>query len=307
MNGIDISMFQSAINFNNIPAEIKYVYIKATEGVDYVDPSFISLYNKVKVTNKKFGFYHFFSEKTDPAKQAEDFYNAIKGKNYSLIPVLDVERNNKRRSKSQVTDRVLTFLNRFKALSGIDCIIYTYTSFEKESLDSRVANYKCWIANYNGGSHYPAPIIFKSYVGHQFSENATIKGFNGTLDADNFTDQIELKNASNVAHVNQQSVKVNYHLRDWQKAYNDTYGRKILVDGIYGSQTEDALRKTIVKKGQKNPLVGWLQIRIGAGVDNIFGQNTYDKLIEYQRKNKLAVDGIAGYNTFKKLLSQFTK
>ena len=111
MNGIDISMFQSTINFNNIPAEIKYVYIKATEGVDYVDPSFISLYNKVKVTNKKFGFYHFFSEKTDPAKQAEDFYNAIKGKNYSLIPVLDVERNNKRIKSQKFNCFVNDYIN----------------------------------------------------------------------------------------------------------------------------------------------------------------------------------------------------
>lgn len=39
------------------------------------------------------GFYHFFSERTSPTRQAEDFYNAIKDKEYNIIPVLDVETN----------------------------------------------------------------------------------------------------------------------------------------------------------------------------------------------------------------------
>ena len=98
---------------------------------------------------------------------------------------------------------------------------------------------------------------------------------------------------------------ISTHLRDWQGAYNDTYRKNILVDGIFGSQTEEALKNTIVKKGQNNSLVSWLQCRIGADTDGKFGTNTDSKLREFQKNNGLSVDGIAGYNTFKKLLEKF--
>lgn len=105
-----------------------------------------------------------------------------------------------------------------------------------------------------------------------------------------------------------QSNKVNNistHLRDWQSAYNDTYKKNIYVDGIPGQQTEEALRNTLIKKGDINPLVGWLQCRIGAAVDNNFGNETYDKVCEFQKANGLVVDGKPGYYTFKKLLEKF--
>ena len=98
---------------------------------------------------------------------------------------------------------------------------------------------------------------------------------------------------------------ISTHLRDWQSAYNDTYRKNIYVDGIFGTQTESALLGTLVKQGNNNPLVGWLQCRIGACVDNVFGNETYNKLCDFQRANGLVVDGIAGYNTFKKLLEIF--
>ncbi len=34
------------------------------------------------------------SEKTNPSKQAEDFYKAIKDKEYNVLPCLDIETNN---------------------------------------------------------------------------------------------------------------------------------------------------------------------------------------------------------------------
>ena len=101
------------------------------------------------------------------------------------------------------------------------------------------------------------------------------------------------------------NTNISTNLRDWQSAYNDTYNKNIYVDGIFGTQTESALLGTLVKQGNNNPLVGWLQCRIGAGVDNVFGNETYNKLCEFQKANGLVVDGIAGYNTFKKLLEIF--
>ena len=97
--------------------------------------------------------------------------------------------------------------------------------------------------------------------------------------------------------------KISTHLRDFQRAYNRTYGANILVDGIMGAQTEQAIARTIIKYGQRNDLVAWIQCRVGTNADGIFGAMTQQRVIEFQRKNGLVADGIAGAKTIKKILS----
>lgn len=101
---------------------------------------------------------------------------------------------------------------------------------------------------------------------------------------------------------NNESKKISTHLRDWQVAYNTTYGTHILVDGEDGPETQEALSKALVKLGSKNALVGWVQCRVGAKIDNDFGALTKEAVIKFQKANGLTQDGIVGINTFKKLL-----
>lgn len=107
---------------------------------------------------------------------------------------------------------------------------------------------------------------------------------------------------SGATTVSQSTSNVNLHLRDLQDAYNKDYGRSILVDGLRGNQVEQMLNEICLKVGSQGQCVGWLQIRIGASVDDIFGNETKRKVMEFQRNNGLTVDGIAGKNTFNKLL-----
>ena len=96
----------------------------------------------------------------------------------------------------------------------------------------------------------------------------------------------------------------NPHLKDWQSGFCKVY-YAISVDGIIGNETKTAMTKAILKKGSNNCLVGWLQARIGATPDNIFGANTEAKLREFQANNGLEADGIAGYNTWNKIFELF--
>ena len=191
MNGIDISSHNGNINYNMLKnSGIKYVYIKATEGVAFKDGRYLEYANNIKAIGLKFGFYHFMSEKTDPTQQAIDFYNAIKNTGYNLIPVLDIETNNLGRNRTQISDRCLAFLNKFKQLSNQDCIIYTGAYFGRDNLDSRVKKYKGWIAHY--GVSAPMATGF-TVVGHQYSESGKVKGVGGNCDMNNFEDGILLK------------------------------------------------------------------------------------------------------------------
>ena len=98
------------------------------------------------------------------------------------------------------------------------------------------------------------------------------------------------------------TVTVNLHLRDLQSAYNHDYGQNIYVDGIRGQQVENMLNRLCLRVGSRGQCVGWLQCRVGAKIDDIFGNETKNKVMEFQRNNGLVVDGIAGRNTFNKLL-----
>lgn len=191
LKGIDISMHNGTIDFNKVKSNgISIVIIKATEGVNYIDPYLIQHYNGAKAAGLNIGFYHFMSEKTNPFQQAIDFWNSIKDKEFNVLPCLDIETNNLGRSAKQISDRCIEFLQQFKALSGIDCIIYTGGYFGRDNLDSRVKKYKGWIAHY--GVSNPMETGFE-VVGHQFTEHGSINGVNGNVDINNFSEKIFIK------------------------------------------------------------------------------------------------------------------
>ena len=105
-----------------------------------------------------------------------------------------------------------------------------------------------------------------------------------------------------VNNINIGTSNINLTLRDWQSAYNSTYNNSISVDGLYGPETERAIQNTLISQGQVNALVGFIQCRVGASIDNNFGTVTKQKVIEWQRDNGLSADGIFGSLSFKKML-----
>ena len=301
MKGIDISNCNGNVNFDAVKsAGVEVIIMKATEGVDFKDSKLESYYSQAIARGFNIGFYHFMSERTSPTQQAIDFFNTIKDKEYNVIPCLDIETNNQGRSASQITDRCLEFLNKFKELSGYDCMIYTGGYFGRDNLDSRIKGYPAWIAHY--GVSQPMNTGFGNLVGHQYSETGSVPGISGNVDMDVFYEGVLLGNAKKVVTTNNVSSGYSQTIKDFQTQYNMTYNKQIAQDGIYGPNTENAINSCCIKQGMKNSLVGFVQVRIGTVLDYSFGPNTFNALKAYQESNGLVVDGIAGPNTFRKLL-----
>lgn len=101
------------------------------------------------------------------------------------------------------------------------------------------------------------------------------------------------------------NTTTNYTIRDFQQAYNNQYNNAILVDNIWGSETNKSISDVLVKEGYKGDLVGFIQIRVGATVDGVFGNETKQKVMEYQKLNGLCADGIVGANTMRCILNQY--
>lgn len=88
-----------------------------------------------------------------------------------------------------------------------------------------------------------------------------------------------------------------------RKGITDINGNKLVVDGIPGNHTYEALAKVILKEGSRGNFVKLLQERLGINADGIFGKITKAKVIEFQLKPvKIWADGIVGYNTWRKLI-----
>lgn len=290
MKGIDISMHNGNINFDAVKSDgVEVIIIKATEGVQYIDPKFESYYSQAK-DKFNIGFYHFMSEKTDPARQAEDFWNAIKDKSYNVKPVLDIETNNRGRSREEISNRCIQFLDRFKQLSGIDCIIYTGGYFGRDLLDNRVKQYGGWIAHY--GVDKPMDTGF-TIVGHQFTENGRIAGISGDCDVNNFYEGILLNSTVS----NNNNVSGPTKIEQLQPLLG------VNVTGSWNDETEAAAKDVFLKMNNDNnsELVKWVQSRLGCKPDGIFGPITRDSVIGWQSKQGLKVDGIVGINTIKSL------
>jgi GH25 family lysozyme M1 (1,4-beta-N-acetylmuramidase) len=297
MKGIDISSHNGNINFDEVRnSGVEVVIIKATEGVDFTDDHLEQHYNGANGVIPHIGFYHFMSEKTDPRQQAEDFYNAIKGKNYDVKPCLDIEVNNYGRSAAEITDRCLEFINRFRELSGQDVMIYTGGYFGRDNLDSRVKCYGGWIAHY--GVDSPMETEFP-LIGHQYSESGSVSGIDGNVDMNNFYDGIFLGNA-NQGFAQPQSINTDNMYLQLQHLINIQGFGPIAEDGIPGPDTLSHC--PLVKEGAEGEITRWIQIRVGATPDGKFGDETRDAVIGYQYRIGLSADGIVGQNTWRTFL-----
>ncbi|MBY6757026.1 peptidoglycan-binding protein [Clostridium botulinum] len=260
--GIDISMHNGTVNFSAVKSSgCNIVIIKATEGVDYVDPCLNQHYNGAKAQGLNIGFYHFMSEKTSPTQQAVDFWNAIKGKQFNIIPTLDIETNNMGRSSKAISDRCIEFLEKFKSLSGYNCLIYTGGYFGRDNLDSRAKKYPGWIAHY--GVNSPMTTGF-TVVGHQYTEDGRINGVNTRVDLNNFENGIFIGKATNAVETREMKI---------QKMLV-TIGYPIGpsgIDGVIGNGTI-----TAIKAFQRD-----CNLTVTGSVDT----KTWDKLVyEYNKK-----------------------
>lgn len=318
LKGIDISMHNGAVDFNKVKqGGIDVVIIKSTEGVDYIDPWFEKHYKGANNAGLNIGFYHFMSEKTAPKQQARDFWNAIKDKKFTVLPCLDIETNKQGRSKTQISDRCVEFLEEFKKLSGYNCMVYTGGFFGRDLLDDRVKKYPGWIAHY--GVKEPMDTGFK-VVGHQYTEDGRTPGVNTRVDMNNFYDGIFINNSKpQTPSKPTQNKKALWEVsisgeevKALQRELNKQNNANLKVDGYFGEST---LNKCfIVKQGAKGNITkliqqrllnrGYTSLKEYGGSDGFFGAGTTKAIKNLQKNKGLIQDGIVGKETWKVLYSK---
>ena len=154
VHGIDISHYQGVINWKQLAQThagefpIRFIFMKATEGGDHSDHTFLQHFDSARKYNFIRGAYHFFRPHTDARKQADFFIRNVNLLSGDLPPVLDVEDRGKR-SKEELQRAVKTWLDDVEAHYGVKPILYTSYKFKMRYLDNPVFDaYPYWIAHY---------------------------------------------------------------------------------------------------------------------------------------------------------------
>ena len=211
-HGIDISSHQHNSRSIDIPTAIdggqEFVFVKATEGTDYVNPHFRSDVIKAMDKDVPVGFYHYAKPSNslqDAKKQAQAFVKktGIDRGVKSLPPVLDIEEDNGVDNAKDLIAWTQQFVNEVKTLTGQEVMIYTYPSFWKNEMGNTSAfnNLPLWIADYNNSTQ-PGSLIggWDDWTFWQYSSDGLIDGYHKNIDVNLFNgskqELVELYNNS---------------------------------------------------------------------------------------------------------------
>jgi len=158
---------------------VKFVFIKATEGVSMRDPHFKSNWAEAGKRDIQRGAYHFFRTSRDGAAQARHFIAAVGPLRHSdLPPVLDLETIHHGCSYALLNERALQWLKAVEKHYGRKPIVYTPDSFARDILSPEIKdNYPIWIAHYETD----AP-IHEGWAYWQFTDRAWIYGMPEPVD-----------------------------------------------------------------------------------------------------------------------------
>jgi len=199
-NGIDVSEWQGEIDFSKVAnSGIEIVYIRASEGTNYIDPYFRENYEEAKANGLRTGFYHYLTARNEEEARAEaEFFVAyIKGTEPACKLAMDFEVFDNL-STEEVNEISEVFLQTVQNLSGKECVIYSDAYNAREVFNRELAEkYAIWVADYfveepedNGK--------WSTWVGFQFTDRGRINGIDGNVDRDYFTNGILLNDTSKI-------------------------------------------------------------------------------------------------------------
>ena len=151
--GVDVSSYQANINMNKLKEQnIKFIYIKATEGSSKQDDKFAENWENAKQAELLSGAYHFFSYDSEGKTQAENFIKTvgtdIKGR---LLPVVDVEyygdKEQNPPNKEDVIRELKIFLEMLEKEYEVKPLIYTEADLYDKYLKGEFDGYKKWMSS----------------------------------------------------------------------------------------------------------------------------------------------------------------
>ncbi len=177
--GIDVSHHQGTIQWdtllssNAVSPSIDFVFVKATEGINWIDPEWERNRTALKKSNIRHGAYHFYQSTASASKQAKHFLNVWQPSSVDLPPVLDIEIDFDTAYHHE--DSIKTWLKIVENSSGFRPIIYCSLDDYQRYYKRRFSEHQFWLAAY---SRQLRIADMPNVIYWQFTEYATLPHHN---------------------------------------------------------------------------------------------------------------------------------
>ncbi len=190
IQGIDVARYQGHIDFDTVYASgVRFVYMKATEGKDYVDPAFRDNWRRARASGMAHGVYHFMTWCSTAAEQARWFVKNVPDDPTALPPVLDLEWNHQsscknRWGKADVLEKIRVMLAAMEKHTGKLPIIYTDIAFHRDILAGEHFDNAFWLRSTAAEPH--ERYENRRWMFWQWTQTGTVKGIRTEVDRNVF-------------------------------------------------------------------------------------------------------------------------
>lgn len=186
LKGIDVSKYQGNIDYTLLQSQVQFVISKVSEGVGYVDPTFVNNYNGTKSKGLGIGCYHFARPDLGNSAEAEAnfFTKTIASRDGISLYVLDIEV-----TYGDLVNWSKAFLDKVYELTKVKPLIYLNQSQVKNNNWQEViaGGYGLWLAQYDYNfDGAPAATPWPFVALRQYSNKEIFNGITGNVDANVF-------------------------------------------------------------------------------------------------------------------------
>lgn len=184
IHGIDVSNYQQYIFWPWVKqmkaqdVQLKFVFIKATEGLKYADKQFKHNWQASKDAGMVRGAYHYFLATKSGKQQAQNFISTVKLLPGDLPPVLDVE-DLYGVDPGVMRREVNDWLQMVEAAYKVKPIIYSFEDFYNTYLGKSYVQYPLWVAHFVSKD---GPRLKRDWMFWQHSDAGKVNGITTRVD-----------------------------------------------------------------------------------------------------------------------------
>ncbi|MGH8051142.1 MAG: glycoside hydrolase family 25 protein [Arenimonas sp.] len=184
VRGIDVSHHQGLIDWKKIAQQdVRFAYIKATEGEDFLDEDFKHNWASAKDVGILPGAYHYFTLCKTGYEQANNFLSRIgTPSSKSLPPAVDLEFGGNckaRPSPEELRKELKVFIDLVEQAWGCRVVLYSTPDFYPVYLQNYFLQNPLWIRDLYG---QPDTGRYREWQFWQYANRGKLDGIKGFVD-----------------------------------------------------------------------------------------------------------------------------
>ena len=152
--GLDISHHNIVTDWSSVKAD--FIFIKATEGSNWVDPDWVANQRGARAAGIPVGAYHFMTTSSPAETQFAHFSRVVHRDSIDLVPVLDIEKQTAGHllSRKALQAEVRTWVDLCEKHYGKKPILYSKQSFYLKNFAGPFGDCLYWCGDADSSEAY---------------------------------------------------------------------------------------------------------------------------------------------------------